>query len=368
MLPKHWMEANNSAAPVIIGQGENFALRNAMGTGAFKLASREADRKNVLVKNPAWWDKVEHNLDRVEFTVISSAATRVAALLSGEMDMIYSVPPQDIDRIRQAPGIKIIQGPELRTIYLGMDQARDELLFSNVKGKNPFKDLRVRQAFALAIDEEAIVSRVMRGQGRATWMMWGPGVNGYNAELDKRPKVDIAKAKALLAEAGYPNGFGLTLHSSADRLPQDGAVAQAIGQMLRRGGITINAVVAEPYAVFAPAASRQAYSLFLFSFGTTSSSSADGLTSVLATYNPTLSLGAFNRARYSNPTFDRTLAEALSDFDEPARNTKLADATTIAMNDTAIIPLYWQIIHWAARKPITYQPRRDEATAARYAR
>ena len=165
MLPKHWMEANNSAEPVVIGTGENYALRNAMGTGPFKLVSREADHKSVLEKNPGWWDKPEHNLDRSEFNVISNAATRVAALLSGEMDMIYSVPPQDIERLKAAEGIKVLQGPELRTIYLGMDVDRDELLFSSVKGKNPFKDLRVRKAFLLAIDTDAITKRVMRGQG-----------------------------------------------------------------------------------------------------------------------------------------------------------------------------------------------------------
>ena len=151
ILPKAWMEKNGSADPVIIGQGENFALRNAMGTGPFVLTSREADRRNVLSRNPTWWEKPEHNLDRVEFNVIGNAATRVAALLSGEVDMIYSVPPQNIDAIGKAPGVRIIQGPELRTIYLGMDQTRDELLFSSVKGKNPFKG-RARPARAGAGD------------------------------------------------------------------------------------------------------------------------------------------------------------------------------------------------------------------------
>ena len=211
MLPKAWMEKNNSADPVIIGQGENFALRNAMGTGPFRLTAREADRRNVLEPNPGWWDKPEHNLDRVEFTVISNASTRVAALLSGEIDMIYAVPPQNINAIGHAPDVRIIQGPELRTIYLAMDQARDELLFSSVKGKNPFKDVRVRRAMALGIDEEAITARIMRGQGKPTWEMWGPGVNGFNPALNARPKVDIPEAKRLLAEAGYPDGFTVTL-------------------------------------------------------------------------------------------------------------------------------------------------------------
>src|SRR4051812_34925033 len=161
IMSKAWCEANNAVEPVVLGGKEdNFAVRNAMGTGPFRLVSREPDTKTVVERNPGWWDKPEHNLDRVEFHVISSAPTRVAALLSGEIDMIYDVPPQDMPRIGKAPGLKLIQSPELRTIYLGFDMWRDELPTSNIKGKNPFKDQRVRQAFALALDEQAIVQRV----------------------------------------------------------------------------------------------------------------------------------------------------------------------------------------------------------------
>src|SRR6185437_16240506 len=154
------------------------------------------DRRTVLDKNPDYWGKIDGNVDRAEFDVISNASTRVAALLSGEMDMIYSVPPQDADRIAHTSGVRLIEGPELRTVYLAMDQIRPELLFSSVKGKNPFQDVRVRRAFASAIDEEAIAKCVMRGQAHPTWLMYGPGVNGYDPALDKRPPLDVAKAKA----------------------------------------------------------------------------------------------------------------------------------------------------------------------------
>src|SRR3978361_1926186 len=146
IMSKAWCEAHNATKPVTIDTAANYALPNAMGTGPFTLVSREPDRKTVVEKTPLWWDKPEHNLDRVEFNVISSAPTRVAALLSGEGDMIYSVPPQDIARIKQTPGLKLLETPELRTIYLGFNQSRDELPSSDVKGKNPFKDVRVRQA------------------------------------------------------------------------------------------------------------------------------------------------------------------------------------------------------------------------------
>ena len=188
IMSKAWAEKNNAAEPVNLASGqENYAVRNTMGTGAFRLVLREPDRRTVLERNPDWWDKSESNVDRAEFNVISNPATRVAALLSGEIDMIYTVPPQDMDRIRSTEGLKLITGPELRTIFFGLDQWRDELLRSNIKGRNPLKDVRVREAFALAIDEQAIAARVMRGQAHPTWLMWGPGVNGYDPAQDVRP-------------------------------------------------------------------------------------------------------------------------------------------------------------------------------------
>jgi len=242
IMSKAWCEAHNSVVPVQIdaSKEENFAVRNAMGTGAFRLALREPDRRTIVEKNPGWWDKPVHNLDRVELDVIGSAPTRVSGLLAGELDMIYTVPPQDMDRIGKTQGLKLWQTPELRTIYLGLDVSRDELLKSDVKGKNPLKDLRVRQAFAMAIDEPAIAARIMRGQAHPSYMMWGPGINGYNAELDKRPAVDIAKAKQLLADAGYPDGFRLTLDCPNDRYVNDEAICTAVVSMMARIGMKID--------------------------------------------------------------------------------------------------------------------------------
>ncbi len=365
MLPKHWMEANNSATPVIIGQGENYALRNAMGTGAFKLASREPDRKTVLEKNPGWWDKPEHNLDRVEFTVISSAATRVAALLSGEMDMIYSVPPQDIDRIKAAPGIKIIQGPELRTIYLGMDVARDELLYSNVKGKNPFKDLRVRQAMALAIDEDAIVSRVMRGQGRSTWMMWGPGVSGYNAELDKRPKVDVAKAKALLAEAGYPNGFEVTLDCSNDRYIADEQICVALSAMYARIGMKVNVYARTKVKFFADIAYPDYKTSFYMLGWTPSTYDADN---VIRDHiaSRAAKVGVGNVPGYANARVDQLEAAIAQELDAKKRQGMIDEVTKILQEDLPFIPLHQQGITWAARDTITVTQPADNSFPMRW--
>ena len=342
-----------------------------VGTGPYVFRGWTPGNRLEMGRNPAYWGEAPA-WDKVSLRFIKTPAARVAALLAGDVDVIDQVPPVDAKQIAGNAKASLFSIAATRLVYLAVDSAREVSPFvtdgaGRPLSRNPLRDGRVRRALSLMIDRGALAGRLLDGSAEPAGQFVPEGLGGFAPGL-KPEGVNIPEAKRLLAEAGYPEGFGLTLHASADRLPQDGAVAQAIGQMLRRGGIAINAVVAEPYSVFAPAASRQAYSLFLFSFGTTSSSAADGLTSVLATYNATTGMGAFNRARYSNPTFDRTLEDALADFDETGRNAKLAAATTIALTDHAILPLYWQIIHWATRKPLTYTPRRDEATSARYAR
>ncbi len=365
ILPKAWMEKNNSAEPVIIGQGDNFALRNAMGTGAFRLVSREPDRKNVLEKNPTWWDKPEHNLDRVEFTVISSAATRVAALLSGEMDMIYSVPPQDIERISKAPGIHIIQGPELRTIYLAMDQWRDELLFSNVKGKNPFKDVRVRKALALAIDEDAITSRIMRGQGKPTWEMWGPGVNGFNPALNTRPKVDLVEAKKLLAEAGYPDGFTVTLDCSNDRYIADEAICVAISSMLARINVKAEVFARTKVRFFADIAYPDYKTSFYMLGWTPSTYDADNvIRDHIASRSLKYSVG--NASGYSNKRVDELSPMIGRELDQAKRQAMIDEVTKIVQDDVGFIPLHQQGITWAARNNIELTQPADNSFPMRW--
>ena len=212
IMPKAWSEANHAEQAMdLTKKDENFATRHENGTGPFILDTREPDRRTTMHANPAWWDKMPGNIDKVEFNVIGNAATRVAALLSGDIDMMYTVPPQDVPRLQGNADLKVLETPELRTIFLGFDQSRAELLKSDVKGKNPFKDVRVRQAFNEAIDIKAIQQRVMRGQSHPTGLMYGPGVNGWTEASDVRYPYDPTAAKKLLADAGYPDGFGVTL-------------------------------------------------------------------------------------------------------------------------------------------------------------
>ncbi len=354
IMNKAWLEKNNSVEPAIVGTNENFALRNAMGTGPFRLTIREADRRTVMEKNPAWWGKVEHNLDRFEFTVIASAPTRVAALLSGEMDMIYTVPTQDMDRIAQTPGLKLIQGPELRTIYLGMDQFNPELLKSTVKGKNPLKDKRVREAFALAIDENAIAKVVMRGQAKPTWELWGDGINGFNPALNVRPKTDIARAKALLAEAGYPDGFGITLDCPNDRYVNDEAICTAISSMMAKVGVKVEVYARTKVKFFAEIGyPRYETSFYLLGWTPSTYDAENALKQLMQSRGkPGEGLGLGNDGGYSNKHVDDLIEKIAVELDGKKRSAMIDDAMKTIQGDFGTIPLHQQTIVWAAKKNI----------------
>ncbi|MEA2738196.1 MAG: peptide/nickel transport system substrate-binding protein [Acetobacteraceae bacterium] len=365
IMSKAWCEAHNASEPVIIGKEDNYALHNAMGTGPFKLVSREPDRKTVVEKNDLWWDKPEHNLDRVEFDVISSAPTRVAALLSGEVDMIYTVPPQDIARIKQTEGLKLLQTPELRTIYLGFNQNRAELPSSDIKGKNPFKDQRVREAVALSIDEPAITSRVMLGLGHPTAEMWGPGVNGYDAGLDVRPKVDPAKAKQLLTEAGYPNGFRVALDCPNDRYVMDEQICTAIVSMLARTGIKVD-LIAQTKSKYFNKILAPKYDTDFYMLGWTPATydAHNVLYTLLGTRDG--KRGEVNAGGYSNPALDDLTAKIGVETDPLKRDGMIHQAIEILQKDVATVPLHQQVIVWAAKKNVSVAQLADNFFPYRY--
>ena len=367
IMSKAWCEAHNAAEPAFIGKDDNYALHNAMGTGPFRLVSREPDRKTVVEKNDGWWDKPEHNLDRVEFNVISSAPTRVAALLSGEVDMIYSVPPQDIARIRQTDGLKLLETPELRTIYLSFNVSRDELPSSDVKGRNPFRDVKVRQAVGLAIDEPIIASKVMLGLGHPTAEMWGPGVTGYDAALDVRPKADPAKAKQLLAEAGYPSGFRIGLDCPNDRYVMDEQICTAIVSMLARVGVKVD-LNAQTKSKFFTKIGAPLYDTDFYMLGWTPSTydAHNVLYTLLATRNGRR--GEINDGGYSNPALDE-LTEKIGVETDPAKRTAMIRETIrIVQADAPVIPLHQQVIVWAAKNNVDLAQPADNFCPYRYVR
>jgi peptide/nickel transport system substrate-binding protein len=346
------------------------AGRGMVGTGPYIFDRWVPGQMLTMHANPAYWGG-KPAWKHVTLKFIPGAASRVAALLSGDVDLIDQLAPADAKQVAANPKATVISIASTRLVYLGLDSGRTVSPYitddhGEKLDRNPLQDPRVRLAISKSIDRDALANRLLDGSAEPAGQMVPPGLGGYDPTLPP-PKLDIAGAKKLLAEAGYPKGFGLTLHSSSDRLPQDSAVAQALGQMLRRGGFTVNGVVPLPYSTYAAAATRREYSMFLFSIGTPASNASGTLSAVLGTYDPAHGMGAFNRARYSNPAFDAVLRQALGEFDVARRNALLAQATHIAMTDTALVPLYWQVVHWAARKGIAYTARRDEATSARYA-
>ena len=366
IMSKKWCEENHAEQAVDLTKpGENFATRHENGTGPFILDDREPDRKTTLHANPAWWDKMPGNLDKVEFDVIGNAATRVAALLSGDVDMIYTVPPQDMQRLSSDANLKVLQVPELRTVFLGFDQSRPELLKSDVKGKNPFKDVRVRQAFNMAVDIKAIQRAVMRGQSHPTGLLYGPGVNGYTEASDVRYPYDPAGAKKLLAEAGYPEGFGVTLDCPNDRYINDEQICQAVTAMLARIGVrvTLNAQTRLKY--FAEISNPDYHTSF-YMLGWTPNT-YDALNTL---YNQAGSRsgtrGIFNDGGYSNPKFDALLDQIAVDTTPARRDAEIVAASKILQDDAAFMPLHQQVVVWATRKNVDLVELADDSFPLRF--
>ena len=366
VMSKAWCEEHNAVQAADLTKAtENYATRHANGTGPFILVTREPDRRTTLRNNPDWWDKPEHNLTEVTFTVISNAATRVAALLSGDVDMIYTVPPQDVERLQHTDGLKVPVTPELRTVFLGFDVSRPELLKSDVKGKNPFQDRRVRQAFYQAIDINAIKVRVMRGLSRPTGLMYGPGVNGWTDASAVRYPYDPEASKKLLAEAGYPNGFGVTLDCPNDRYVNDEAICQAVTVMLARAGVrvTLNAQTRLKY--FAEISNPDYHtSLYMLGWTPNTYDAHNSLFNLLGSRNGTR--GVFNDGGWSNKEFDALLDKIAVDTDKDRRQAEIMQASKIAHDEVATIPLHQQTVVWAAKKSIELQQLADDTFPLRF--
>jgi peptide/nickel transport system substrate-binding protein len=358
MMSKSWCEKNNAVRPVDIRKGtENYASAHANGTGPFMLKSRQPGVRTVLVANPDWWDKPEHNLTEANFLPIANAATRVAALISGEIDMMEPVPLQDVQRLQGDPKLKVLQGPELRTIFFGMDQKRDELLYSTVKGKNPFKDRRVRQAFYQAIDIEAIRSRIMRGAATPTALMEAPGINGFPAELNKRLPYDPNAAKKLLAEAGYPDGFGVTLNCPNDRYVNDSEICQAVAVMLARIGVKVD-LAAEAKATYFPKVLSRNTSFYLLGWTPASYDSHNPLFAIMSTPGDG-GQGQFNLGVYSNARVDELTRQIATETDATKRQAMITEAFKIHADDVGHLPLHQQMVTWGMKKNVDLVQRPD---------
>ena len=348
--------------------GDYNSGKAAIGTGPYRLSEWVPGDRLVLEKNPGYWgDKAQ--FDRVVFKPIRSDPARVAALLAGDVEMIDVVPTPDIPRLKKSPNVVLSQGVSNRVIYLHLDQFRDDSPFiTGTSGKNPLKDQRVRKAISKAINRPAIVEKVMEGVAIPAGQLLPEGFFGVSVKLEPE-KYDPEGAKKLLADAGYPNGFGLTLHGPNDRYINDAKICQAIGQMLTRVGIDTK-VETMPRSVFFSKASRggpgksPAFSFILVGWGAGTGEASSPLKSLLHTYDKARGLGASNRGRYSNPEVDKLVEQALATVDDAKREKLLQQATEVAIEDLGIIPLHYQVNTWATRKGLAYTPRTDEYTLA----
>ena len=351
MMSKSWCEKNNATSPADVRKGkENPATLRANGTGPFMLKSREPGVRTVFVVNPNYWTKIESNITEVVFTPIGNAATRVAALASGEIDMMEPVPLQDIDKLKENPLLKVLTGPELRTIFLGMDQKRDELLYSNIKGKNPFKDKRVRQAFYQAIDENAIAKTVMRGAATPTNLMVAPGIRGFAADENKRAPYDVAAAKKLLAEAGYPNGFEVGMNCPNDRYVNDAQICQAVAAMLAKIDVKVN-LVAETKATYFPKILSRDTSFYLLGWTPASYDSHNPIFALLMTPGDK-GQGQFNLGSYSNKRVDELGPQIASELDAKKRDAMIHEVFKVHSDEFGHIPLHQQALAWGMKKNV----------------
>jgi peptide/nickel transport system substrate-binding protein len=351
IMNRAWGVANNATtASDLNGQQENFAGRNANGTGPFRLVSRAVDTATVLEAFPGWWDKPVHNLTKATFMPLKAAATRTASLISSTIDATVELALQDVERVRADPKLQVIQGPELRTIYIGFDHFRDELQFSDVKGRNPFKDHRVREAMYRAIDETAIRRSVMRDTAWIAGNMASPFLTGAPQDLNDRIPYDVEAAKKLLSDAGYPNGFSVSFACPNDRYVNDERICQAVAAMLARIGIKVQ-VQAETNAVWSRRINTLDVSMFLVGHaGLPLADAYSTLAEVI--HSRTDRMGGLNVGRYSNPTIDALIDRIAEAGDEPSRRALIREALQIERTDIGHIPLHQQPITWASRKGI----------------
>lgn len=346
VFDQDWLKDNNTEKPTDYAAGsEGYATSHTNGTGPFKLESRAPDSMTVLLVNDGWWDEKKHNIDRLEFIPITSAATRIAALLSGEVDIIDSAPIQDLERLKADPSIKVISLTELRTVFVAFN--RRETLPSGAP--NPFNDLKVRQAFELAIDRDLINARIMRGLARPSGSLIAPDIAGYAPELDTYAPADPEKAKALLEEAGAL-GTAFTYTCMNDESINEEDWCQGIANMLTRAGFAPT-IDMGPRAVQSPKRSKGETEVFNVSWANEPTLDAFSLLSqVLATKEG--SYGVSNYGGWSVPALDDLVKQAAAATDPAERLKFEADALKIAKDEVLLIPLHQQPIAWATSPKI----------------
>lgn len=347
IMSRAWSEEHNAARVQDFSAGEeNYAVRHSNGTGPFQLEIREQDIRTVMTRNPNWWglagDGTDHNVDRVTFLSISNDATRIAALLSGEIDLVTDPPLQDLRRIGRTPGFHLEEVPQVRTIFLGLEQSADELQSSNIRGANPFADERVRRAMYMALDMDAVQARIMRGRSQPAGMLVAPGIDGWSEEMDTRLPFDPDAARELIADAGYEDGFSVRLDCPNNRYINDEATCQAVVAMLARIGIDVH-LEAIPKTLHFPKIENGESDFYMLGWTPGTLDSTDVFFYLFGTNS------IWNKGHYSNEEVDDLITRISTEFDEDIRNEMVETVWSIVTEDVAYLPLHHQVLVWAMR-------------------
>lgn len=341
--------------------------RAAIGTGPYRFVAWQRGDRLLLERNPAYWGAAPA-WDNVEIRYLTNDGARVAALLAGKVQLIDAVPPADLSQLKQNKDIRLASTTSNRVIYLHMDTGREARSpfvtdhAGNTLEKNPLRDPRVRGAISRAINREAIVARVLDGQGMPAGQFLPDGSFGASRKLGP-PKHDPDGARKLLADAGYPNGFGITLHAPSNRYVNGERIAEAVGEMLGRVGIQ-TAVETMPANLFFARGGQLEFSFMLAGWSAPTGDVSSPLRALVASFDPKKGAGIANRGRYANPALDAVLDKALETLDDGAREKLLIEASEIAMQDNAVVPILFNVNTWAMRDGLNYEPRADDRTLA----
>ncbi len=364
IMSRGWAEEHKVTAPQNYNAGEEtYAVRHKNGTGPFKLELREPDVRTVMVKNPDWWGMKDepHNIDRIIYTPIRNPATRVAALLSGELDFLLDPPLQDLARIESSGMFQIQRAVSPWTIFLGMNSGRKELTSSSVKGKNPFADIRVRRAMNMAVDVNAITQRIMRGLAQPAGNLVPPGVHGYDKAIDARPAADAEGAKKLLAEAGYPNGFDVRLDCPNDRYLNDEPICQAIVGMLARIGVKVTLDL-KPRTLHFPKVQTKQTDFYMYGWGTDTTDAHNHL------YFLAAPASVSNATEYADAELFKLIIAMAVEIDTTKRDAMIKEASQRLRDAYSYVPLYHPEIAWATKKGVNIPITLDNLPHFAYAR
>ena len=359
IMSRAWCEKHKVSKPLDFKNGEeSYAAFNANGTGPYMLVSRQPGAKTVYKRNPAWWGTWEGNVQQIVYTPIANDATRLAALVSGEIDLVLDPAPRDVPRLRRTGGVKIIDGPENRVLFIGMDQQRDELLHGSVKDRNPFKDIRVRRALYHAVDIETIKSKLMNGLSAPTGnIMPSPLATGSDPQFEVRLPYDVPKARALMAQAGYSQGFEVTLDCPNNRYVNGEEICIALAGMWAQLKVRVK-VNSQPRAIWFQKMEKLDTSLYLLGWGGAVTDAETTFTPVLR-YPAENGVGLYNWGRVKNEKFEQ-LALASGQETDPVRRQQLVNAAVREyLDQTHLIPLHRQVIPWAARSNVEAPARAD---------